>query len=269
MPESGKPMKKRITFIVLLTLAAVIPLGAQCPWKTGEQMEFDIRALGINAAHQWVKVRGITNINGRDAWIIWTEIKSTGIADSIYKLRDTMTTYIDVSNYNTIKYQSKKYEGGWTDETFITNSMPSRLQTSNSQVSNSQVSNIIWYYDRNGLVGAFKTAPPVVDLIGMLYYSRTIPMASGNYYRFNLIDFRKMKPVEARDLGREYRKIGFLDRKNILRLIKLKETGNSDMTIWLTDDTRRLPVQIITMKIMLGSLYLGNLESVLTKYREK
>jgi hypothetical protein len=242
--------------MVLLSFAAAIPLRAQCPWKIGEQMEFDIRALNIIAAHQWVKVRGMTNINGRDAWIIWTEIRSSGIADSIYKLRDTMTTYIDVSNYNTIKYRSQKYEGGWTDETVITNSMSSN-------------SSAVWYYDRNGLVNVFKTTPPVVDLIGMLFYARTIPMTNGMFHRFNLIDFRKMKPVEARVLGREYRKIWFLDHRNIMRLIKLKETGENDMAIWLTDDTRRLPIQIITMKIMLGSLYLGNLESVLTKYWEK
>ncbi len=128
--EGEQTMLKRSIAILLFLMIPAFPgrvMGeekvypaADLPAKTifpGEKIKFEISYLGLTVGDATAEVTEIVKINGRDAFHIVVDVRSRGILDWIYRVRDTHHSYVDVEHLHSLRYEKKIHEGRyWTDE---------------------------------------------------------------------------------------------------------------------------------------------------------
>ena len=83
----------------------------------GEKLRFEVSYMGLTVGDAVAEVKEIVKINGRDAYHIVVDVRSRGILDWVYKVRDTHHSYVDVAYLHSLRYEKKIHEGSyWTDE---------------------------------------------------------------------------------------------------------------------------------------------------------
>jgi hypothetical protein len=93
------------------------------------------------------------------------------------------------------------------------------------------------------------------DTLSCIYYLRTRPLVAGEPIRFDIYDFKRLWNAEVRVVKRE----GISTPVGRFKTVQLQALLNSEgvkpradyMTVWLSDDALRIPVQI-TVKLKVG-----------------
>ena len=95
------------------------------------------------------------------------------------------------------------------------------------------------------------------DTLSSFFYFRTIPLQVGASYYIDIFDCKRLWNTEVKVLRREELVIPLGRFKTIVIQPLLKSEGifarTGDMFIWLTDDDRRIPVQMKS-KVIVGSI---------------
>jgi hypothetical protein len=95
------------------------------------------------------------------------------------------------------------------------------------------------------------------DALSSFYYFRTIPLQVGTSYFIDVYDGKKLWNTEVKVLRREELVLPVGRFKTIMIHPLLKYEGlfarTGDIFIWLTDDERRIPVQMKS-KVIIGSI---------------
>ena len=226
------------------TVAARLPAPAPrkvVPFDIGEKLTFDVRFSGIKVGSGRMEVIGTQDVRGREAWHTRFTVKG-GIP--FYKVNDRMESWIDTRTFESLRFVQDLEEGSRDAERFY-EIYPERAT-----------------YSEQGGKGAAKFAPSVdnpLDDAAFMYFVRTIPLEVGKTYDFNRYFRPDRNPVQIRVLRRETVRVpaGTFNTIVIQPVIKSKgifsEKGHAEM--WLTDDPRRLLVQMKT-DLSIGSLNL-------------
>ena len=226
------------------TIAANFPTEAPrkvVPFDTGEKLTFDVRFGGIKVGTGRMEVVGTQDIRGREAWHTRFTVKG-GIP--FYKVNDRMESWIDTRTFESLRFVQDLEEGS-RDAERLYEIYPERAMFSEQNAN-----------------GPAKSAPSVnspLDDAAFMYFVRTIPLEVGKTYDFNRYFRPDRNPVQIRVLRRETVKVPAGSFKTIViqPVIKSKgifsEKGHAEM--WLTDDPRRLLVQMKT-DLSIGSLNL-------------
>ncbi len=83
----------------------------------GEKLRFEVHYLGLTVGDATAEIKEIVKVNGRDAYHIVVEVRSRGVLNWVYKVRDTHHSYVDVEQLHSLRYEKKIHEGNyWTDE---------------------------------------------------------------------------------------------------------------------------------------------------------
>lgn len=97
----------------------------------------------------------------------------------------------------------------------------------------------------------------VLDPLSSLYYVRTLPLEVGKSVYVNVVDVKRTYRAEVKVLKREVIDTPRGEVKTILIKPIIKSEGlfqrKGDIYIWLTDDHKRIPVQLKT-KVAVGSV---------------
>lgn len=95
------------------------------------------------------------------------------------------------------------------------------------------------------------------DTLSSFFYFRTVPLQVGASYFIDIYDCKRLWNTEVKVLRREELKIPLGRFNTIVIQPLLKSEGifarTGDMLIWLTDDERRIPVQMKS-KVVVGSI---------------
>ena len=95
------------------------------------------------------------------------------------------------------------------------------------------------------------------DTLSSFFYVRTIPLQVGRSYYIDIYDCNRLWNTEVKVLRREDLKTPLGQFKTVVIQPLLKSEGifarTGDMLIWLTDDDRRIPVQMKS-KVIVGSI---------------
>lgn len=95
------------------------------------------------------------------------------------------------------------------------------------------------------------------DPYSSFYYVRTLPLEVGKSVYVSIVDMNELWNVEVQVLKKEKLKTIFGEVNTILIKPLIKSEGiferKGEIYIWLTDDTRRIPVKMKT-KVMIGSI---------------
>jgi hypothetical protein len=211
------------------------------PFDTGEKLTFDVRFGGIQVGSGRREVVGTQDVRGREAWHTRFTVKG-GIP--FYKVNDRMESWIDTRTFQSLRFVQDLEEGS-RDAERVYEIYPERAMFSEQT-------------DNGPLKSVASVANPLDDA-AFMYFVRTIPLEIGKTYDFDRYFRPDRNPVQIRVLRRERVKVpaGTFNTIVIQPVIKSKgifsAKGHAEM--WLTDDPRRLLVQMKT-DLSIGSLNL-------------
>ena len=224
------------------TLATVFLPEAQprkvVPFDTGERLTFDVKFGAIKVGTGRMEVVGTQDVRGREAWHTRFTVKG-GIP--FYRVNDRMESWIDTRTFESLRFVQDLEEGRRDKERFF-EIYPERAT-----------------YTEKGEVDHAPSVNDPLDDASFLYFVRTIPLEVGKTYDFNRYFRPDRNPVQIPVLRKETVKVpaGTFSTIVIQPVIKTKgifsEKGHAEM--WLTDDPRRLLVQMKT-DLSIGSLNL-------------
>jgi hypothetical protein len=217
----------------LFAVAASIAGPVEKIYAEGETLDYTVT---------WMKVAGGTarmtiapESEGR--YRITSVVKSGGGLARFVKVRDEIETIVDRSDFSTLRYSKRLDERGdkMEEVTTIEDGIASRKRKK---------------------IRKIPVPRPVYDPFSVIYYFRTLELAPGKTYEFDLISDGKLYTVHARVVRREKvtTPAGTFDA--LLVEPQMASAGvqrEERLYIWYSDDERRLPVRIRT-EVKFGSV---------------
>lgn len=214
------------------------PLPHPLPFAVGEHLRFSIDYGIINAGGAVMEVAGSRRIVGRECFDIRTEARSNGFFSTMYKVWDRAQTFVDVETVLPWRFEKHLREGGYRKDQLLK-------------------------FDREGDFVRYEngeeisTSPWAQDELSAFYYLRTLPLEVGRDVFIDNHSNRNNYPLKVIVHRRETIKVeaGRFDCWVIEPVIQEGGifTASGTLTIWLTADERRMPVQMKT-KIVVGSI---------------
>jgi hypothetical protein len=208
------------------------------PFDTAERLTYDVRFGGLKVGTGRMEVMGTTDIRGRETWHTRFTVKG-GIP--FYKVNDRLESWIDTRTFESLRFVQDLEEGSRDKERYY-EIYPERAT-----------------YSERGEVEHAPSVEDPLDDAAFLYFVRTIPLEIGKTYEFNRYFRPDRNPVKIRVVRKDTITVpaGRYPTIVIQPVIKSKgifsEKGHAEM--WLTDDSRRLLVQMKT-DLSIGSLNL-------------
>jgi hypothetical protein len=90
------------------------------------------------------------------------------------------------------------------------------------------------------------------DTLSSLFYFRSIPLHVGTSHVIDIFDCKKLMKAKVRILRREVVETPLESFKTVvIKLLIKSETRTNEMSIWLTDDERRIPI-LMKSKVKIG-----------------
>ncbi|MEJ7812781.1 MAG: DUF3108 domain-containing protein [Gemmatimonadaceae bacterium] len=242
-----------LTALALLALIAGPSAGAQegsvapasapgrviVPFAVGERSVFDVKFGALKAGTGTMEVTGIENVRDREAWHTVFSVRG-GLA--FIKVNDRYESWIDTRTFASLRHVQDIDEGSYEKERRY-EIFPERGV----------------YTENNG-----EEKPTVKDPLddgSFLYFARTLPLSVGQTYEFPRYFRLDRNPVTIRVLRNETIKVPAGTFKTVVIQPIIKSRGifseNGHAEIWLTDDPRRIMVQMkVRTKFGTLSLYL-------------
>lgn len=237
----------RLLRAALLGATMAWPLAAQdgetstrpprVPWTVGERLRYDVKFGFIKAGTGEMTMLGIDTVRGRPAWHGRFTVHGGYLA---LRVDDVLETWMEVGSLSSLRFvQDFKEIGRERQKTFEI--FPEKQS-----------------YQQLGKPERASVAEPLDDG-SFLYFIRTVPLAVGQTYEFHRYFIPDRNPVRIRVLRRERVEVpaGTFDCIVLQPMIKTKGifSENGQAEIWLTDDDRRIMVQMKS-KLPFGSLNL-------------
>ena len=207
------------------------------PWSVGERLSYDVRFGFIKAGTGEMRVMGVEPIRGRPAWHGRFTVHGGYLA---LRVDDVLETWMDVTTLSSLRFEQDFKEIG-RERQKLFDIYPER-----------QV------YLQRGKTEKPSVANPLDDG-SFLYFIRTVPLVVGETYEFDRYFIPDRNPVRIRVLRREQVSVPAGTFTCIVLQPIIKTRGifseNGQAEIWLTDDAKRIMVQMKS-KLAFGSLNL-------------
>ena len=238
-------IRQLCTHIASITLAVTFFSPGHCAaaFSVPERLEFELAYSGITAGHAVQEVRQVNN----EIQIVSTA-KSADWLRYFFPVDDHIESYLNPGPPPFYigaprLYQERKHEGKT-----ITN-REVRFDRLKLEATASD--------HRNREEKIQPITKRTYDMLSSFFYFRTIPLQVGTSYFIDIYDWNRIWNTEVKVLRREELVTRLGRFKTIVIHPLLKSEGifarTGDIFIWLTDDDRRLPVQMKS-KVVVGSI---------------
>ncbi|HRU39087.1 MAG TPA: DUF3108 domain-containing protein [Candidatus Goldiibacteriota bacterium] len=216
----------------------------------GEKFTFAIKYFGVTAGLATLEVRGIEKINDRDTYLLAATARTAPFFEVFYRVRDLITSNMDVLGLFSWKYAKKLEEGTYRNNSFM------------------EFFHEEGYAKKND---GTKCAVPafVQDVLSEFYYYRAV--FTGKEERVTMdtaSDECKSYEIVVEKVGEETVTVdaGTFDCWRIRPHLKYEGIfrQQGDVDIWLTRDENRIPV-LVKSKIIIGTIDAVLQEAVVVK----
>lgn len=230
--------------VILLSLCLLSALAVEsAAFPVPERLEFELSYTGVTAGHA---VQEVTRENA-DIHIVSTA-RSADWLRFFFPVNDRIESYLISESPATFMgsprlYKERKHEG--------------RTITDREAAFDRQKLEVITTDHRNKNEKKMTITRRTFDTLSSFFYFRTIPLQVGVSYYIDIFDCKRLWNTEVKVLRREELVTPLGRFKTIVIQPLLKSEGifarTGDMFIWLTDDDRRIPVQMKS-KVVVGSI---------------
>ena len=205
-------------------------------FEVGEKLTFIIRYGIIVAGSATMGIPEIIDVNGKQAYKIVTKARSGSFFSAFFKVRDNVESLMDKDGLFSWGFKKQLREGRYR----------SKRSVVYDQINGWAINN------KND---SLQIPPCVQDILTSFYYIRTMDIAVGNSKYIDNHADNKLYPLEIKVHKKERIKVkaGTFDCIVVEPIIRasglFKHKGR--LLIWLTDDERRIPVQMKS-KVIIG-----------------
>ena len=109
-----------------LAYSPLRPDTTQAPWSA-EELKYGVYYTFIRAGTAYIKNRGLTTVNGRDAYLLQTTAFSASVIDAFFKVRDVNYSWLDTENFYSLGYLQSVREGSYKRDEWLTFDYPRQL----------------------------------------------------------------------------------------------------------------------------------------------
>jgi hypothetical protein len=212
--------------------------GRHSAMVVGERLVFTIRYGLIKAGTAALEVVDRKKVGGRRAYHVVSTASSNSMFDGIYRVRDQVVSLMEEDHLYSLYFEKHLREGRYRAD---------------QQVSFDQARALAIYQD--GRTAAI--TPGTFDVLAAFYRVRTMPLLPGQSFFLESHDNRKNYPLRVTVQGREKVETpaGTFECLVVEPTLRsgafFKNEGK--LTIWLTDDDRRMPV-LMRSKLPIGAI---------------
>ena len=213
-----------MTVSVLLThvaLLARLAAPAPYPFAVGETLSYEARLGYFPIGTATAKVSGMTQERGSEAFVF--ALAGEGGPPGI-RVRYELTSWARSTRFASLRFYRKMVQGNSVQE--------QRYQI----VPDSS------RYREEGGAQDWVAPRDALDELAFLYYLRTAPLEVGRSYTISRYFRTGYNPIQVRVVGRE--NLTLFDGTTVPGLALEVTAHGSTMSLKLTDDARRLPVQL-------------------------
>lgn len=196
-------------------------LTAGFPFAVGETLQYDARLGMLPIGSATVSVSRMARERGTDAYVF--AMNGQGGPPGV-RVRYELTSWVGAGKFNSLRFYRKLVQGSSVDE------------ESYEIVPDSG------RYRQAGVAQEWMAPRDPLDELAFLYFLRTIPLQVGRGYSFSRYFKTGYNPIRLRVLAREA--VALPDGRSVPCLLVEATARNMTMTLRLTDDARRLPVQL-------------------------
>jgi hypothetical protein len=236
--------------------SAIPPMETPQAFREGEDLTFAIKWGVLTGGYSSLKVQNIETINGQPTYHVVAEARSSGLVDKLYNVRDRNEAWIEPGNPSTLRYARQIHEGQYrVQEDVVLDQTAHHFHQHSYRIDKKR------YEDKDGDI-----PPNVLDVLGSLYYVRTLPLVVGKSYTFDVQSEDKVYPLVVHVKKRQTIKVKAGKFDCFLVEPQLRAPGifiskGKKMEVWLTADERRMPV------LMRSEVFIGHVAAELVSHR--
>ena len=256
MPAAPVQPAVHVSTAIVTSSTATWRVVLNTAFGTEEDLRYVISWGVVTGGYSTLNIRGLENINGRMAYHIVSDADSTGLVDTFYHVHDRNEAWLDQESLTTVRYEKHIREGKYRVEAKVTMDQVNHTYEDNS-----------YRVDKDRYEVKSGTLPVnALDVLGSLYYVRTLPLALGESYSIDVYSNGKVFPLIVNVKKRQKIRVpaGKFDCFMVEPL--LREPGifvskGKKLYVWLTADDRRIPVR------MRSEVVIGHVAADLVNYR--
>ena len=211
----------------------VIPNRA---FKVGENLSFIIRYGMIKAGSSTMSIPKTVIRNGNECFKIQTDASSSSFFSAFFKVRDQVISYMDKDGLFSWGFEKHLREGNYSSDRYVDYDQVNGWAVTNKKDS-------------------LQIPPCVQDILTSLYYIRTQKLEVGKSLFLDNHADNKLYPLEVKVHKKEtiVVKAGIFDCIVVEPILRASGIFKSKgrLLVWLTDDERKIPVQMKS-KIIIG-----------------
>ena len=243
-----------IFFFFLFAFIQAPLYGSDAPmaFKPGEKLTFELRWSFISAGTAVLEVLPIEKVNGVDAYHFVMTVKSNSFIDKIYKVRDRIDAFADVSMMQSLYFKKHQREGHSNRDVVV------EFDWENNQAQ---------YSNYGKTKPAIAILPGTFDPLSAFYFSRIFDWKNKKKMERPVTDGKKLIMGKGKIVERETIKVPAGKFETLLFEPEIENVGgvfekskDAKIEIWLTDDHRKIPVKLKS-KVVVGS-FVGELVSI-------
>ena len=226
--------------------APAAPAPPTYPWVVGEKLTYSAKLGMLTLGEGTLEVAGIDTVRGTDAFRFRFRLTGKTI---VFSLDDVLESYVGVQDLNSRRFV----------QDFVENNKTTHRRYEIYPDSG--------FFREQGKPGTQPSPPAPLDDAAFFYFVRVTELQVGKKYTYNRYFRQEKNPVTIEVTKRE--KMELPDGREVECLVlhpvidtKGMFSKRSDTRIWLTDDARRLPVQIRS-KFPFGTITLRMKQMVL------
>jgi Protein of unknown function (DUF3108) len=225
---------------------AAAPSRPEYPFAVGEKLSYSAKLGMLTLGSATLEVISLDTIRGVESFRLRFRLKGK---NAFYSLDDVLESWVGTSDLISRRFV----------QDFVENDKPKhRLY---------EIYPDSGFFRQHGRDTTFATPPQPLDDAGFFYFVRVTPLEVGRRYSYARYFRKEKNPVTIEVLKRE--KLELPDGSDVRCLVlhpvidtKGLFSKRSETRIWLTDDARRLPVQVRT-KFPFGTITLRLKDMVL------
>jgi len=206
-----------------------------------------LRWAAVHVGYATMQVNEMTEIDGETAWHFSFEVRTNRFADTFFRVRTRIDSFVSEDLTRTLFYKENKREGRTRRDIEVTFDWEKKEAI----------------YTNFGDEDTPIELPegPVLDPVGALYYFRSLPLSLFGEYEFSVTDGRRVVALSLDIDGWDWIDVPS-GRFNAYRIKPqtgelggvFEKSDDSDVWIWISRDRLIYPVQV-QGEVLVGSFW--------------
>lgn len=208
--------------------AASTPPEAAYPFHVGERFEFSAKLGMLKLGEASMRVVGIDTVRGEPTFRFRFHLAG---GNFLFRIDNVLESWTSVSGFRSLRFRNDNTENN------------------RNRLREYEIYPDSGFYRQKGREQPEPTPEQPLDDAAILYWVRTTPLEVGQTYRFHKYFRMDKNPLVVKVLKRETMDLPDGTRVECLVLNPIIDdrgmfADRADARLWITDDARRIPVQI-------------------------